>query len=121
MRADGRNDKRETDPPRARPLAVSLAAVNAKEEMVLGGGTVGGGSPEGSLEEDAVQTGKHLDGERRKQGVGGSPCPAPALPQRPGGGQVGVKLPEAPVAEGQCSLASGPVSSTRASQGGARA
>lgn len=55
------------------------------------------------------------------RGSVGSPCPALVLPQRPGGREVGVELPEAPMAEGQCSLAAGPVSSTQASQGGARA
>lgn len=52
----------------------------------------GGGSPEGSLEEDAVQTGKPLDGGRRKQGVGrlALPSTGPASEARGKGGGCGV-------------------------------
>lgn len=62
-----------------------------------------------------------MDGARRKPGVGGLALPSTAAASQAGGSRVGVKLPEASVAEGRCRLASGPVSSAQASQGGARA
>lgn len=62
-----------------------------------------------------------MDGARRKPGVGGLALPSTAAASQAGGSRVGVKLPEASVAEGRCRLASGPASSAQASQGGARA
>lgn len=43
-----------------------------------------GGSPEGSLEEDAAQRGSIWMGRGGSRGLVGSPCPAPLLPPRPG-------------------------------------